>query len=151
MEELDKASVEDLLKSGRFFGSNGPEEQFRIGNAVMGETYYVERDTTGKIREAEFHIEVFDPSGQIEEIIVYQGIVDGDSSGKANTRKVAEFFPVGETEKRFYTRNIYRTVKSGEFYRVEVVTSLGIVSYLADSSKIEKGFAYTNPVWIGEL
>ena len=36
----------------------------------------------------------------------------------------------------------------GEFYRVEVITGTGVVAYISDESKIEKGFAFTNPIWI---
>lgn len=45
-------------------------------------------------------------------------------------------------------RRIYMDVTPGEFYRVEVITGVGVVAYVADATKIEKGFAFTNPIWI---
>lgn len=50
--------------------------------------------------------------------------------------------------KRIYTKNIYLNVTPGEFYRAEVVTGVGVTAYTADRDKVEKGFAFTNPIWI---
>lgn len=55
---------------------------------------------------------------------------------------------MGEVEKRNFVKNLLIDVKEGEFYRVEIITGIGVVAYMSDSSKVEKGFAFTNPIWI---
>ena len=150
LKELSQSAVEEMLVSGRFIGSNGPEIIFSIGNAEIGETYKVSVEEDKQISKVLMKLEVFDPLGGIEAVSVYRGVVDGIFSAKPNTVKLFEFYPMGELEKRNFEKNIFLDVKPGEFYRVEVITEVGVVTYMADSDKIEKGFAYTNPIWIEE-
>ena len=93
-------------------------------------------------------INVFDPLGEIEMVNVYRGFVDGEYTVKPNTKKIFEFYPIGELEKRNFVKNLYVDVTAGEFYRVEVVTGVGVVAYMADVKRLEKGFAFTNSIWI---
>lgn len=79
---------------------------------------------------------------------MYKGLVDREYTVKPNTHAVFEFYPTGENDKRNYTKNIYLDVTPGEFYRAEVVTGVGVTAYTADRDKVEKGFAFTNPIWI---
>ena len=59
-----------------------------------------------------------------------------------------EFSPTGEAEKRYFEKEFFREVNIGEFYRVEVISSFGIVAYSKEKLEQDKGFAYTNPIWI---
>ena len=93
-------------------------------------------------------VDAFDPLGDIEAVNVYRGFVDGEYLEKPNTKKVFEFYPMGENEKRRFVKDMYIDVKPGEFYRVEMITGLGVVAYMSNHAKVEKGFAFTNPIWI---
>lgn len=107
LKELSKKAVEEMLVQGRFIGSNGPEIDFSIGEAGIGETYQVEKDASGKMQKALVRLDVFDPLGDIEAINVYKAVIDGVYGLKPNTRKVLEFYPMGENEKRNFAKNIY--------------------------------------------
>lgn len=148
LPELTREAVEDLLVNGNFFGSNGPELEFSIDEATMGSICSVKYDSDGNAKKALMKIEAFDPLGDIEAVNVYRGFVDGEYLEKPNTKKIFEFYPMGEVEKRNFVKNLLIDVKEGEFYRVEIITGIGVVAYMSDSSKVEKGFAFTNPIWI---
>lgn len=142
LEELTTEAVEDMLKSGSFIGSNGPEISLQIGDAGIGESY----ESDGK--ETLLQLMAFDPAGNIESVNIYVGKVDNQCVNKANTKKKFAYYPAGENEKRVFTKKIYLKVQPGEFYRAEVITGFGVVAYMADSNKLEKGYAFTNPIWI---
>lgn len=145
--QLSLAEVHRLLKSGQFFGSNGPEIQFSINEAKTGETLYLQTPR----QTANIHFSIFDPAGKIETIILYKGILNRkveDSSKRNKTLKVMEIYPKGEAERRYFQKEYYTEVEEGEFYRLEVITEFGIVAYEKDKLTQDKGFAYTNPIWI---
>lgn len=148
LSKLDRAAVEGMLCMGNFFGSNGPELEFRIGETRMGGTYFTEYDRAGRTRKALMMIDAFDPIGRIEAVNVYRGFVDGKYLERPNTVKVFEFYPMGELESSNFVKNLLIDVKPGEFYRVEMITEIGVVAYLSNPGRIEKGFAFTNPIWI---
>jgi len=158
LPELSREAVEGWLTGGGFFGSNGPELDFRIGAAGMGGTCHVNgaagMGEDGHVADAAnsqkvlMTVDAFDPLGDIEAVNVYRGFVDGEYLEKPNTKKVFEFYPMGENEKRRFVKDMYIDVKPGEFYRVEMITGLGVVAYMSNHAKVEKGFAFTNPIWI---
>lgn len=149
-EELSQKAVEEMLDKGTFIGSNGPDIQLCIGDASVGQTYVLPKSKKNQPQKARIQLDVFDPLGEIEAIQIYRGIVDGEYTSHPNTVKIMEFYPVGEAEKRNYVKTLYIDVKPKEFYRAEVVTATGVVAYMADRTKPEKGFAFTNPIWIEE-
>lgn len=150
LKELSKQAVEEMLQKGSYIGSNGPEITFTLGEAGIGETCKVKKNASGKGQKVLMKLDVFDPLGEIEAVNIYRGIVDGEYTVKPNTKKIFEFYPMGDMEKRNFVRNLYIDVAAGEFYRVEVVTGVGVVAYMADENRLEKGFAFTNPIWIEE-
>lgn len=145
--ELNRENVHQLLKNGQFFGSNGPEINFTIDEMSIGETVRLKESSEHK----KFNLAVFDPAGLIESIVVYKGVIE-QYSNTPNKRKkaikVLEFFPTGEAEKRYFEKEFFCEVNIGEFYRVEVISSFGIVAYSKEKLEQDKGFAYTNPIWI---
>lgn len=145
MVELSKQAVEEMLEKGTYIGSNGPEIEFSLGDARIGETCKIKKGESQKVL---LKLDAFDPLGDIEAVTVYRGFVDGEYTIKPNTKKIYEFYPIGETEKRNFVKNLYVDVRIGEFYRVEVITSVGVVAYMADANRLEKGFAFTNPIWV---
>ncbi len=145
LSQLSTAEVHRLLKSGKFFGSNGPEIQFSIDEAGIGETLYLQETR----QTAKFQFTVFDPAGKIESIILYKGILNHKAEHSRNkTIKVLEIFPTGEVERRYFQKEYYTDIEDGEFYRIEVITEFGIVAYDQEKLIQDKGFAYTNPIWV---
>ncbi|WP_368654186.1 CehA/McbA family metallohydrolase [Ornithinibacillus sp. 4-3] len=144
LNTLTQDSIHQLLKSGCFIGSNGPEITFEIENAQIGETYYIAEEK----KTVKFSFTVFDPAGHIENIILYKNVKD---KGQRKAEKVLEIYPVGKSERRFWKEVCYMDVSPNEFYRLEVVTAFGIVAYDAEANIQDKGFAYTNPIWISRV
>lgn len=147
LEELTEERMLEMVKSGRFYGSNGPEIQFSIGDAETGGTLLIE----GEKQMAKFQLEVFDPAGAIEQVVLYKATLNSKSrhTGKRNkTVKAMEIHVAGEADKRHCSIERYMEVRDGEFYRVEVITAFGIVAYDLEKVEQDKGFAYTNPIWI---
>lgn len=148
LNELSRKAVEEMLQKGSYIGSNGPEIEFSLGTAGIGGTCTIKKDESGKGQKVLMKLDVFDPLGDIEAVNVYRGFVDGEYTVKPNTKKIFEFYPIGEVEKRNLVKNLYVDVAPGEFYRVEVITGVGVVAYMADVNRLEKGFAFTNPIWV---
>lgn len=123
LPELSRTAVEDMLCNGNFFGSNGPELDFCIGNAHMGGTCRVEQGSHGKNKKALMTVNAFDPLGEIESIIVYRGLADGEYLEKPNTKKIFEFYPMGDVEKRNFCKNIMIDINPGEFYRIALLAA----------------------------
>lgn len=147
LQELTQAEVHRLLQTGQFIGSNGPEIEFTIDTASIGQVLHIaEREQLAKVR-----LSIFDPAGKIECITVYKCVYDRkmSSTQKRNkTVKALEIYPTGDAEKRLFEKEYYMNVEEGSFYRVEVITEFGIVAYSNEKVVQDKGFAYTNPIWI---
>lgn len=140
MEELSEEEVHRMLSTGAYFGSNGPEIHFNIDGQSLGETIYLESEVEYK----PLQLEVFDPLGNIESIIIYKGEIDGYHRFK----KTWEYYPTTENDRRHFIMDSIKPVKANEIYRVEVVASVGIASLNQDDGAYDKGFAYTNPIWV---
>lgn len=147
MEELNEEQVMKMLGSGRFYGSNGPEIGFSIGDAEMGGTLLLGDEK----QLAKVHLSVFDPAGAIEHIVLYRSIINEKAPRNAKrnkTVKALEINMTGEDDRRHCEKECYLEMQAGEFYRVEVITAFGIVAYDAQKVEQDKGFAFTNPIWI---
>jgi hypothetical protein len=143
LKNLDHKCLREMLESGRFFGSNGPELYFRMDGFQTGETLYINEER--KTVNAE--ILLFDPAGRIERIILYRGATN--ASGEGNPVNAAvEASPSSVKERRRFKVSFELTVSPGEFYRVEAFTEFGTVAFDPGARKQEAGFAFTNPIWI---
>lgn len=145
-EVLNRDGVHQLLKSGQYFGSNGPEIAFSIGEASIGETEIIDEESS----LSKLELTVFDPMCSIENIIVYKGKINYGEEKLKRVSKVEEIYPVNTEDLRTVNFSKYINVEAGEFYRVEVVTKYAAISHEKKNKEHEKGFAYTNPIWIGK-
>lgn len=143
-DELNREGVHHLLESGKFFGSNGPEIIFNIGKSSIGETEKIDGNKT----LSKFELTVFDPMCSIENVVIYKGEVNTADEQLKRVKKVEEIYPVDNDNLRVLNYSKYLNVTDGEFYRVEVITKYAAISHDVNNSKTEKGFAYTNPIWI---
>ncbi|MCL1916757.1 MAG: CehA/McbA family metallohydrolase [Peptococcaceae bacterium] len=138
LAELSTQAVHHMLKRGGFFGSNGPEIVFFMNGQGMGDTCKL---TQGKMVHAQ--LRVFDPLGRLERITLLRGKIHGEKM-----QEVLHATPQGETEGTLWEKDWHFDVAPGEFYRVEVLSEMGTASYNRDLKKQEKGFAFSNPIWV---
>ena len=138
LAELNTHEVHNMLKQGSFFGSNGPEIAFFIDNKGMGDVCVVAQ------RKMVFaQIRVFDPLGGLERIALLCGKIGGKS-----IQEVFHVLPDGEAERTLWVKDWYFHVEPGEFYRLEAVSKMGVASYNKELKTQEKGFAFSNPIWV---
>lgn len=144
MGELNRDGVHKLLQSGQFFGSNGPEIKFSIDDKSIGETLKL----SDKSQLSKVNITVFDPVCSIESIVLYKGEISTDNKPFKKMSKVKEIYTMSKEERRVFNIIWYTEISPDEFYRVEVVSEKGAVAHDPAKSEQEKGFAFTNPIWI---
>ena len=146
LSELAEAEIHRMLKSGAFFGSNGPEIRFTINDAGIGEDCRISGKTLVHGR-----LTVFDPLGQLEEIILYRGMRQDrtETLARKKIRKILDVFPVGE-ERTVWIKDWYFYAEPGDFYRAEVISGQNLAGFNGSERTEEKGFAYTNPIWMEE-
>ena len=130
-----------MMQKGVFFGSNGPEIQFDINGKGMGETLEIEEETA----YVTLNLNVFNPLGGLESIAFYKGKINSDKRFK----KIKEVFFIGDQDKFNYQLNSLISVEKNEIYRVEVIAKVGAVTVIPESDSYDRGFAYSNPIWIG--
>ena len=144
LNTLERDSIHEMLKSGRFFGSNGPEIRFSIQGTGIGESCRLDGKTLVHGRLA-----VFDPLGRLEEVILYRGMRQDkrDVPARKKIYKVFDVFPVGDG-RTIWTKDWYFYAEPGDFYRIEAVSEQNLAGISGEKRTEEKGFAYTNPIWI---
>lgn len=144
LNTLNRDSIHEMLKSGRFFGSNGPEIRFSIQGAGLGETCRIGGKTLVHGR-----LVVFDPLGRLEEVILYRGMRQDkrDVPARKKIQKVLDVFSMGDG-RTIWMKDWYFYAEPGDFYRVEAVSEQNLAGILGEKRVEEKGFAYTNPIWI---
>ncbi len=138
MAKLDYLNIEnifDVLRSGHYYGSNGPYINFRINDKSNGETFFIEDNQ--KIKADLFCY----TKGYIEKIIIIKNRI-----GNNHAEVIFEKNNLGTN---YYENELILDVEIGDFYRVEIITSnaeIGPGCFLGNFHG--KGFAYTNPIWI---
>lgn len=139
LDSLQEENVYDLLRSGSFFGTNGPGIRFTINQTPIGKTVPKEEGFF-----AEFQITAFDAGQAIENIKIIRGKKGSD---RAKTQTWKEYFPQGSDRCKWTTR-FFEKVEPNDFFRIEVITAYGMIPLTSVNRIQQKGFAYTNPIWI---
>ena len=143
LEEVTPAAVLDALKNGHFYGTNGAEIRFDINGVGMGDALPLPAD--GK---ATLTLRVADQGAPLTKILLYTYTMTGNVEEAYQARIVETLFDSerdGETHLFELTREI--SVQDGQFFRVEVFSA---TSLYGDFDAMG-GFAFTNPIWVGEL
>ncbi len=135
---LDEDSVMDLLTSGRYFSSNGPELRLRIGEAGIGDTVRVSEATAAK---AFIHASDVYP---LTEVTLYRYPVTYD---------IADLEPELVFSEDYTGRGVYSvdeavdiTLSPDEYYRLEVHSEHDGSYRTLGRQGI--GFAASNPIWV---
>ncbi|MCL1810884.1 MAG: CehA/McbA family metallohydrolase [Methanomassiliicoccaceae archaeon] len=132
---LTVGNVNDILVSGKYFGSNGPEVRFDIDGVGISETLNI----TGSSKTADFNIHVYSPVYDLTKVEIIKNTITGNF--ESNKQVVYSYTFAGESTNVF-DKVIQLEVKPGEFYRVEVESKCAITTMTS------LGFAITNNIWI---
>ena len=134
LPELTADNINDILKTGSYYGSNGPEVRFDIDGVGISGTLNI----TGS-RTADFNIHAYSPIYNLTKVEIIKNTVTGRY--ESNRAAVYSCDLTAENTDT-YDRTIRLEVRPGEFYRVEVQSGHAIT----DASSL--GYAITNNIWI---
>lgn len=143
MANLDFLNIDNIfevLKTGRYYGSNGVHIRFSINGAENNQIAYFQKG-----RKACFKIHIYDESPLINIKIIKNHI-----SKHYKPSIVVKEYQFND-EINSFSDQFFLKVKENEFYRVEVITreaSIGPGAFLGDYYGV--GFGYTNPVYLKE-
>lgn len=143
LDEITPETVLAALRDGHFYGTNGAEIRFDIDGVSMGDALPLPE--SGK---ATLTLRVADQSAPLTKVILYTYTMTGNVEAAYRARKVETLFDSerdGVTHLFETTREIH--VQDGQFYRVEVYSAS---SLYGDFDKMG-GFAFSNPIWVGDL
>ncbi|WP_197035501.1 CehA/McbA family metallohydrolase [Paenibacillus sp. UNC451MF] len=142
MQSLTSGNVLQLLKTGAYFGSNGPELRFNIDGVDMGGTLHIEGDGN-----AQLHIQAFDPNSNLSRVRVIKYPVTGSIDDYSRREIVFE-----EDLSGLFTNTLIKTVTlpvtGKEFYRMEVFSEKANENSSGIGPLTGTGFAFSNPIWI---
>ena len=143
LEELTPEAVLNALRNGHFYGTNGAEIRFDIDGVGMGDCLPLPAD--GK---ATLTLRVADQGAPLTKVLLYTYTMTGNIEEAYRARKVDTLFD-SEKDGTAWLFELTREieVQDGQFYRVEVYSA----SSLYGDYEVMGGFAFTNPIWVGDL
>lgn len=142
LPSLAEEHVLGLLRSGNYFGTNGPELRFRIGGAEMGETLKIK--SPGSVP---FQIQAYDPNSRLTRVRVIRYPVTGNIADY-DQRSVVFEQDLTTSNTNTFIRVVYLPVTGKEFYRLEVTSEKAAEGSTGIGPLAGTGFAYSNPIWI---
>jgi len=141
MDSLSISNIDDILRNGKFFGTNGPQLRFDIDGVSNGETLKIE----GSSRTANVTIAAFDELYPLTTVTLYKLRVTGAA---INTREIVKSWDLRGQNLNAWTETLELTVANGEFYRVEIASTTGTTGNGGTGAGSGTGFAFSNPIWI---
>lgn len=142
MTELTSENIHEILATGRYYGSNGPDLRFSIDGVGMAETLNITES-----RNASFNITAFDPNYKLTNVKLIKNVVTGSIEGISNKEVVFEEDLTGKNLNEYHI-NLNLPVEENEFYRIEVISEGGTTGNGGKGQGQGLGFAYSNPIWI---
>ena len=148
LENLAEDEIFNLLKNGKFYGTNGPDIWFSINGVGMGDTLIIPSGSSTTME-----IKVSSKYSYLTEVKVQRCFIG--SSGYVTSHFSENMY--GKKIKTYNKKLDTAVITGKEFYRVEVLTDTsqpGIytdgVNTLDYSSFTETayGFAFSNPIWV---
>ncbi|TMV45904.1 hypothetical protein FE783_27570 [Paenibacillus mesophilus] len=139
---LTRDEVLELMGSGAYYGTNGPDIRFGIGGAGMGETLKIERPGT-----VPMSIQAYDPNSNLTHVRVIKYSVTGNIADYSG-RTILFEQDLTSAGTNSFVRTIQIPVADKEFYRLEVRSEKGQDNTSGTGPLAGTGFAYSNPVWI---
>ncbi len=143
LAELTYDNIQSILRSGQYYGSNGPEIRYNIEGVGMAETL----NLTGE-GMVDVNIAAFDPNYELTSVKLIKNMVTGSVDGIAHKEVVFEKDLSGDGTHEF-RQTLRLPVKENEFYRLEVISEGGTTGNGGKGQGQGLGFAFSNPIWIG--
>ena len=134
LDGLTIDNINNAMKTGTTFGTNGPQLRFDIDGVSMGKTLYIK----GNKRNARVNIRAFDDLHSLTKVDLYRLKVTGKAE---NTKEPVKSWDLSGQNMYSWSADVELEVSAGEFYRVEIQSAKATVGVVT-------GFAYSNPVWI---
>lgn len=140
---LSKENVLTLLKTGGYYGTNGPQLRFDIDGVGMGQTLEINHSGNAQV-----HIEAHDPNSNLTHIRLIKYPVTGNMDDYSK-RNIVLDEDLTSLNTDTYIKTITLPVADKEFYRVEVESEKANEGSTGAGPSPGTGFAYSNPIWIG--
>ncbi|MCL2456040.1 MAG: CehA/McbA family metallohydrolase [Defluviitaleaceae bacterium] len=129
---LSAKNIDDVLRNGNYFNSDGAEIRFNIDGTQIGGTHKVPAE-----QQATFNLNIFSPQHDLREVRIVRNTVSGNY---VLNRDVV--FARALTGTKVFDEKIILSVKPGEFYRVEISCERSL------TNPSQPGNAFTNNIWI---
>lgn len=142
MKGLTEAHVLEMLRTGGYFGTNGPEIRFNLDGIDMGGTLQIEHPG-----EAVMKIEALDPNSHLTRVRVIKYPVTGNIADYGNRKIIFDQDLTGKG-KSLFQKQLHVQVKEKEFYRLEVFSEKSNENSSGIGPLTGTGFAYSNPIWV---
>lgn len=134
LDSLTINNINNAMKSGATYGTNGVQLRFDIAGVPMGQTLKI----TGDQQNMPIYIRVFDNNHPLTKIELYKFKITGEAE---NTKEVVKSWDLTNKNIHSWDTILNYEVSSGEFYRLEAQSAKAAVGSVA-------GFACSNPIWI---
>ena len=141
MDVLSIENINDTLRNGKFFGTNGPQLRFDIDGVSYGETLYI----NGNSKTASVTISAFDDLYPLTKVTLYKLEVTGVAK---DTKTIAKTWDLTGLGLYSWSETFDLTVSDKEFYRVEITSAGGTTGDGGAGIGSGTGFAFSNPIWI---
>ncbi|MFD0959701.1 CehA/McbA family metallohydrolase [Paenibacillus chungangensis] len=141
LAELAEEDVLNMLRTGGYFGSNGPEIRFEADGIDMGGTLRLEEAGI-----ASFRIQAYDPNSDLTHIRIVKHNVTGNISDYDGGEVVFEENLTGMGRNTF-VETVRLPVANDAFYRLEVRSEKAQPNSSGIGPLTGTGFAYSNPIW----
>jgi hypothetical protein len=142
LDSLTADNVINLLKTGQYYGTNGPDLRFDINGVGMGNTLTIEQ-----AGDVTINIEAFSKHGNLTNIKVLGYPVTGNIDGYYAGEVVFEKNLTG-MDTNFYFTDVPINVDRNMFFRLEVRSDRFAPGSVITGAETGTGFAYSNPIWV---
>ncbi|MBQ8683693.1 MAG: CehA/McbA family metallohydrolase [Clostridia bacterium] len=171
LTDLSVENIDNLLESGHYYGTNGPDVYIDVNGVGMGDILKIKTDSVnGKIT-----VRAQDDNYPLTKVTLYKlhetgtisdkaaEVIEKDCSGNGaywmcdtntyvDTKEVLKEWDLTGQNVYSFSEVVELTINDDDFFRVEVESEKntfydGFVSANADNI----GFAYSNPVWVEKM
>ena len=134
LEDLTIDHINNAMKTGATYGTNGPQLRFDIDGVSQGKT----RKIAENKQKANVNIKAFDDLHPLTKVNLYKFKVTGKAE---NTKETIKSWDLTGQNLFNWSADVELEVSDSEFYRVEVQSAKAAVGSVT-------GFVCSNPVWI---
>jgi hypothetical protein len=142
---LDMLTVDNifhLLKTGQFYGTNGPDLRFSINGVGMGNTLTIKQAGNITIK-----LEAFSKDGNLINIKVLGYPITGNIDDY-NLGEVVFEKDLAGMNTDFFSTSVSINISQNMFFRLEVKSENCTPGPVRPGPETGTGFAYSNPVWV---